>query len=65
MLDVTEVTRTYHGLIGVRGLSFTVWPGRVLGLLGPNGSGKSTTVRMLVGRPAGPQFRPASMPTEN
>ena len=49
MLDVAEVTRTYHGLIGVRGLSFTVRPGRVLGLLGPNGSGKSTTVRMLVG----------------
>jgi len=49
MLDVVDVTRTYHGLIGVRGLSFTVRPGRVLGLLGPNGSGKSTTVRMLVG----------------
>lgn len=49
MLDVADVTRTYHGLMGVRGLSFTVRPGRVLGLLGPNGSGKSTTVRMLVG----------------
>jgi ABC-2 type transport system ATP-binding protein len=48
MLEVVDVTRTYHGLIGVRGLSFTVG-GRVLGLLGPNGSGKSTTVRMLVG----------------
>ena len=49
MLEVADVTRTYHGLIGVRGLSFAVRPGRVLGLLGPNGSGKSTTVRMLAG----------------
>jgi ABC-2 type transport system ATP-binding protein len=49
MLEVVDVTRTYHGIVGVRGLSFTVRPGRVLGLLGPNGSGKSTTVRMLVG----------------
>lgn len=49
MLEVADVTRTYHGITGVRGLSFTVGPGRVLGLLGPNGSGKSTTVRMLVG----------------
>jgi len=49
MLEVADVTRTYHGLLGVRGLTFAVRPGRVLGLLGPNGSGKSTTVRMLVG----------------
>ena len=49
MLEVVDVTKTYHGILGVRGLSFTATPGRVIGLLGPNGSGKSTTVRMLVG----------------
>ena len=49
MLEVVNVTKTYHGILGVRGLSFTATPGRVIGLLGPNGSGKSTTVRMLVG----------------
>jgi ABC-2 type transport system ATP-binding protein len=49
MLEVVNVTKTYHGVLGVRGLSFTATPGRVIGLLGPNGSGKSTTVRMLVG----------------
>jgi ABC-2 type transport system ATP-binding protein len=31
----------------VRGLTFEVRPGEVLGLLGPNGAGKTTTVRML------------------
>jgi len=49
MLEVLDVTKTYHGILGVRGVSFTATPGRVIGLLGPNGSGKSTTVRMLVG----------------
>ena len=49
MLEVHDVTKTYHGILGVRGVSFTASPGRVVGLLGPNGSGKSTTVRMLVG----------------
>jgi ABC-type multidrug transport system ATPase subunit len=33
----------------VRGISFTVAPGKVLGLLGPNGSGKSTTLKALAG----------------
>lgn len=49
MLEVDDVTKTYHGLIGVRALSLCARPGRVVGLLGPNGSGKSTTVKMLVG----------------
>jgi ABC-2 type transport system ATP-binding protein len=31
----------------VRGLSFSVAPGTILGLLGPNGAGKTTTINML------------------
>ena len=49
MLEVHDVTKTYHGNQGVRDVTFRASPGRVVGLLGPNGSGKSTTVRMLVG----------------
>ena len=34
----------------VKGVSFEVAPGEVLGFLGPNGAGKSTTIRMLTGQ---------------
>ena len=33
----------------VDGLSLSVGPGEVFGLLGPNGSGKSTTIKMILG----------------
>jgi ABC-2 type transport system ATP-binding protein len=49
MLELRSVTKRYGALTAVRGVSFTVAPGDVLGYLGPNGSGKSTTVKMIVG----------------
>jgi ABC-2 type transport system ATP-binding protein len=49
MLDVDDVSRSYHGIPAVRSLSLQAAPGKVVGLLGPNGSGKSTTVKMLIG----------------
>jgi len=49
MLELQDVTRRYGALTAVRGVSFAVRPGDVLGYLGPNGSGKSTTVKMIVG----------------
>lgn len=33
----------------VKGISFSIAEGEVLGFLGPNGAGKSTTLRMIVG----------------
>lgn len=33
----------------VKGISFSISQGEVLGFLGPNGAGKSTTLRMVVG----------------
>src|SRR5262245_61904605 len=49
MLEARGLTKYYSAIPAVRGLSFTLRPGGVLGLLGPNGSGKSTTVSILAG----------------
>jgi sodium transport system ATP-binding protein len=44
---VEDVARAFGAVEAVRGLSFAVRGGEVLGLLGPNGAGKTTTLRML------------------
>jgi ABC-2 type transport system ATP-binding protein len=49
VLEIEDVSKSYHGVPVVRSLSLRAGPGQVVGLLGPNGSGKSTTVRMIVG----------------
>ena len=42
-----ELTKRYGELEAVRGVSFEVGSGEIVGFLGPNGAGKTTTVRML------------------
>lgn len=49
MLVFDRVSKDYGGKRAVDGVSFTVEPGSVTGLIGPNGSGKSTTLRILLG----------------
>jgi ABC-2 type transport system ATP-binding protein len=49
MLEARGLTKYYSAIPAVRGVSFSLKPGGVLGLLGPNGSGKSTTVSILAG----------------
>ncbi|MEO9222645.1 MAG: ATP-binding cassette domain-containing protein [Mycobacteriaceae bacterium] len=49
MIEIHNLSKSYHGKLVVDRLSFTVQPGRVTGFLGPNGAGKSTTMRLIVG----------------
>ena len=48
-LEVNNLTKLYKNGRGVRGISFAVDKGEVLGLLGPNGSGKTTTMKAICG----------------
>lgn len=49
MIEVEGLEKVYGDLAAVRGLSFTVVPGEVVGLVGPNGAGKTTTLRSIAG----------------
>jgi len=43
------VRRRYRRIEAVRGVSFALRPGEIVGFLGPNGAGKTTTLKMLTG----------------
>ncbi|MBN2409180.1 MAG: ABC transporter ATP-binding protein [Candidatus Aminicenantes bacterium] len=49
MLELSGVTKKFSIFPVVKGVSFTVKPGEILGYLGPNGAGKTTTIKMLAG----------------
>ena len=49
MLTVSELKKNFGPIQAVKGVSFTIKKGEVLGFLGPNGAGKSTTMRMITG----------------
>ena len=49
ILEIHGLTKRFGRVDAVRGLDFTVVPGRVTGFLGPNGAGKTTTLRILLG----------------
>ena len=49
MIEVEALTKLYDKFTAVDGLSLTVRPGEVLGLVGCNGAGKTTTLRCLAG----------------
>jgi ABC-2 type transport system ATP-binding protein len=49
LIEVHELRRDYGALEALKGVSFSVHAGEIVGLLGPNGAGKSTTMKVLTG----------------
>jgi branched-chain amino acid transport system ATP-binding protein len=59
MLAISNLKRTFGGLVAVRDVSFDVNEGDFLGLIGPNGAGKTTLFNVISGvlRPSAGQVR--------
>lgn len=49
VLRVDGLQKDYGDVRAVKGISFEVYPGEVVGLLGLNGAGKTTTISMILG----------------
>ncbi len=49
LLKAEDLVKAYKGRTVVRGVSFEVKSGQVVGLLGPNGAGKTTSFYMVIG----------------
>lgn len=48
LVELQEVTKSFSAGTAVSNLSFSLEPGKILGLLGHNGAGKTTTIRMIL-----------------
>lgn len=48
-IEVTNVSKSYGGVIANKLVSMKVEPGKITGLIGPNGSGKTTMFNSIVG----------------
>lgn len=49
LLTVENVSKRFGGVVAADGVSLTVQPGEIVGLIGPNGSGKSTLFDVITG----------------
>lgn len=49
MINAEDLRKSYGPIEALRGVSFAINPGEIVGLLGPNGAGKSTTIKILTG----------------
>ena len=50
VLQVTGLSKAYGAIQAVGGVSFSVQPGEIFGVIGPNGSGKTTLFNSMLGQ---------------
>ena len=49
LLDLSNVTMRFGGLVAVNDLNLKIEPGQLYGLIGPNGAGKTTVFNVITG----------------
>ncbi len=49
LLEIRQLVKRFGGFRALDGISFSLAPGEVLGLVGPNGSGKTTCINVISG----------------
>lgn len=49
LLEITNLSKSFRGLMAVRNYNLQLAEGEILGIIGPNGAGKSTVFNLLTG----------------
>lgn len=49
LLEVSDLRKSFEGIMAVKSASFHVYPGEICCIVGPNGAGKTTVINLITG----------------